>query len=126
MHAVGVSGSDETGAAAENEQVFIRTARDPYGNVFSLQATRAFGMAGPIFIGPESDPFKGGRALRVVNRLLARVQQPRPIQSVIVTAIRMSGDEEEVVFTDEATSMTDGRRKVLSMAEEIEAGTFEK
>ena len=44
----------------------------------------------------------------------------------MVTAIRMSGDEEEAVFTDEAASMTDGRRKVLSMAEEIEAGTFKK
>ena len=79
-------------------------------------------MAGPIFIGRDSDSSEGGRVLRLVNRLLTRVQQPRSIQSVMVTVIRLSGDEEEVVFVDETASMADARRRMLSMAEDIKAG----
>ena len=126
MHAVGVSSSDEPGVAGEYEQVLIRTVRDPDGNEFSVQAAPAFGMAGPIFIGRESEPLTGGRVLRLVNRLLTRVQQPQPTQSVMVTVIRLSGDEEEVALADEAASMADARRKVSSTVEEIEAGTFLK
>lgn len=64
--------------------------------------------------------------LRLVNRLLTRVQQPQPTQSVMVTVIRLSDDEEEVALADEAASMADARRKVSSMVEEVEAGTFLK
>jgi len=40
----------------------------------------------------------------------------------MVTVIRLSGDEEEVVFVDETASMADARRRMLSMAEDIKAG----
>ena len=81
-------------------------------------------MSGPVWLAKGSDPFPQRGFLRLVNRLLARMQRPRSIESAVVTVLRLGDQGDETVLFEPLDSLVQARSRAVSIAQEIESGHF--
>ena len=101
-----------------------QSVRDPEGNEFFVQAVPSFGVSGPVWLAKESDPFPQRGLLRLVNRLLARVQRPQSFESAAVTVVRVGAQGEDTVLFEPLDTLAEALNRAASIAQEIESGQF--
>lgn len=102
--------------------VFTCSANAPNGARYFIQVVPSFGSVGPTFLA-VGDSLRQGPILRVVNRLLVRVQpSARRVDGNMLLVTRV--DDDEQVLIEDCESLAAGRARALEVAQRIRSGTF--
>lgn len=104
------------------DDLFTCSANAPNGARFFIQVVPSFGSVGPTFLA-FGDSLRQGPILRLVNRLLVRVQPPaRRVDGHMLLVTRV--DDDEQVLIEDCESLGAGRERALEVAHQIRSGTF--
>ncbi|GAB7006955.1 hypothetical protein JCM18899A_44280 [Nocardioides sp. AN3] len=102
--------------------VFTCSANAPNGARYFIQVVPSFGSVGPTVLA-YGDSIRQGPILRLVNRLLVRVQPAaRRVDGHMLLVTRV--DDDEQVLIEDCASLGAGRDRAHEVAQQIRSGTF--
>ena len=107
--------------SAHPQQTFCCRAIDPDGRQFEIQVVPVFGVASPFIIARD-DELRPGPILRLVNRLLVRVQRWKDYDTTELMVLR--ADTGEVVHREEVLDLAQGTLRAKNVEEQIRLGKF--